>query len=136
MKDKCLFFILLFFLIFPTNFLFSSGNKDEEFLDIDEKIQEKQYNDALLLLNTYIKEYAKLAEEIIYVIINEPTNDEKKLKMIAELEAIEENPSESTREFIAQTKAAAEFTYYRSKFEEIMDTVNFSVNNKKIFPEK
>ena len=103
MKDKCLFFILLFFLIFPTNFLFSSGNKDEEFSDIDEKIQEKQYNDALLLLNTYIKEnpenfdnaqkrvndimdvrseYAKLAEEIIYVIINEPTNDEKKLKMI------------------------------------------------------
>ena len=151
MKDKCLFFLLLFFLIFPTNFLFSSGNKDEEFLDIDEKIQEKQYNDALLLLNTYIKEnpenfdnaqkrvneimdvrsrYAKLAEEIIYVIINEPTNDEKKLKMIAELEAIEENPSESTREFIAQTKAAAEFTYYRSKFEEIIFKGSVETTNK------
>ena len=42
MKDKCLFFILLFFLIFPTNFLFSSGNKDEEFLDIDEKLQRER----------------------------------------------------------------------------------------------
>ena len=62
--------------------------------------------------------------EIIDVIINEPTNDEKKLKLIAELEAIEENPSEATREFIAQTKAAAEFTYFRSKFEEIIAKID------------
>ena len=107
MKNKCLFFTLVFFLFVSTNYLFSSGKQEAEFYDIDEKIQDKQYNDALLLLNQYIKEnpenfdnaqkrvndimdvrseYAKLAEEIIYVIINEPTNDEKKLKMIAELE--------------------------------------------------
>lgn len=151
MKNKCLFFTLVFFLFVSTNYLFSSGKQEVDFYDIDEKIQDKQYNDALLLLNQYIKEnpenfdnaqkrvndimdvrseYAKLAEEIIYVIINEPTNDEKKLKMIAELEAIEENPSESTREFIAQTKAAAEFTYYRSKFEEIISKGSVETTNK------
>ena len=104
MKNKCLFFTLVFFLFVSTNYLFSSGKQEAEFYDIDEKIQDKQYNDALLLLNQYIKEnpenfdnvqkrvndimdvrseYAKLAEEIIYVIINEPTNDEKKLMILS-----------------------------------------------------
>lgn len=141
----------LFFLIFTIGFVHSAGSQDKSFYDIDKNISENQYNDALLMLNDYIQEnpedfdnaqkrvkeimdvrsrYAELAEEIIYVIINEPTNDEKKLKMIAELEAIEENPSPSTREFIAQTKAAAEFTYYRSKFEEIITKGSAETQNQ------
>ena len=132
---------LIIFLFFIFSSAFAGGRQEENFKEIDSYIDSKEYNSALLLLNEYIKEnpedfdnaqkrvnevmdvrshYAKLAAEIIDVIINEPTNDEKKLKLIAELEAIEENPSEATREFIAQTKAAAEFTYFRSKFEEII----------------
>ena len=141
----------LLFLTFAFSTVFANGAQEENFSDIDEKIESKQYNDALLLLNEYIKnnpedfdnaqkrvnqvmdvrsEYAKLAEEIIYVIINEPTNDEKKLRMIAELEAIEENPSPATKAFIAQTKSAAEFTYYRSKFEEIISKGSAETQNQ------
>ena len=141
----------LLFLTFTFSTVFANGAQEENFSDIDEKIESKQYNDALLLLNEYIKnnpedfdnaqkrvnqvmdvrsEYAKLAEEIIYVIINEPTNDEKKLRMIAELEAIEENPSPATKAFIAQTKSAAEFTYYRSKFEEIISKGSAETQNQ------
>lgn len=141
----------LFFLIFAFSNIFANGAQDENFSDIDEKIESKQYNDALLLLNEYIRnnpedfdnaqkrvnqvmdvrsDYAKLAEEIIYVIINEPTNDEKKLRMIAELESIEENPSPATKAFIAQTKSAAEFTYYRSKFEEIISKGSQETQNQ------
>ena len=141
----------LFFLIFAFSNIFANGAQEENFSDIDEKIESKQYNDALLLLNEYIRnnpedfdnaqkrvnqvmdvrsDYAKLAEEIIYVIINEPTNDEKKLRMIAELESIEENPSPATKAFIAQTKSAAEFTYYRSKFEEIISKGSQETQNQ------
>lgn len=151
MKENLRILTLLFFLIFSVSGLFANGVKEERFSDIDEKIEAKEYNEALLLLNEYIKsnpedfdsaqkrvndvmdvrsEYAELAEEILYVIVNEPTNDEKKLRMIAELEAIEENPSEATRKFIAQTKAAAEFTYYRSKFEEIISKGSLETQNE------
>jgi len=144
------FLTFLVFLFFLFANIFANGSQ-EKFIDVDNFIEAKEYNNALLLLNEYIKEnpedfdnaqkrvnevmnvrseYAKLAAEIIDVIINEPTNDEKKLKLIAELEAIEKNPSESTREFIAQTKAAAEFTYYRSKFEEIITKGSLENQNR------
>ena len=46
------------------------------------------------------------------------------------IEAIEENPSPATKAFIAQTKSAAEFTYYRSKFEEIISKGSAETQNQ------
>ena len=40
--------------------------------------------------------------------------------MIAYLESLEKNPNAATQAFIADTKAAAQFTYYRAKFDEIL----------------
>ena len=78
--------IFLFFLIFSIGFLHSEGNQDKSFYNIDKNISDKEYNDALLLLNDYIQEnpedfdnaqkrvkqimdvrsrYAELAEEIM-----------------------------------------------------------------------
>jgi len=141
MNNKIKFFIFLSLLFLSFFSVFSNGKQEKGFEEIDLNIKNKEYNNALLLLNQYIKEnpenfdnaqkriskimdvrseYAELAEEIIYVIINEPTNDEKKLQMIAELESIEENPSEATKEFIEQTKAAAEFTLFKAQFDNLM----------------
>lgn len=61
-----------------------------------------------------------LADELLQVLLNEPENDEKKLAIIAELESMEKNPSAATRNFIAQAKAAAQFTYFRAQFEKLI----------------
>lgn len=133
---------VLCFLILGTSFVFASGKKDNTLKDVDLLIDQKNYNAALPLLQVYIVEnpedfdnaqkrinkitdarsgYAKLADDLIDVIVNEPTNDEKKLSMIAELEAMEKNPTAATRRFIAETRAASEFTFFKYKFEELIE---------------
>ncbi len=117
------------------------GRKEARFTEIDAHIEERDYSKALMLLQEYIIDYPEdfdsaqkriqriiesralysaKADELINVIVHEPTNDQKKLQMIAELEALEKNPSQASVDFIKQTKAAAQFTYFRSLFDEIM----------------
>lgn len=130
--------IITFFL--TTVWVFAADNP--LLTEIDALIHEKNYNNALLKLEKYINDYPedfdqaqnrinkimkerdlyhKKAEELIATIINEPTNDLKKLQMIEELEKMEINANESTRNFIKQTKSAAQFTYYKYIFDEIMN---------------
>jgi hypothetical protein len=71
---------------------------------------------------TMRESYNATALELLMVLVNEPTNDKKKLDMIANLEGLEKNPNQATQEFIVNTKDAAQFTYYRAKFDEIMTT--------------
>ena len=66
-------------------------------------------------------EFSKTADDLVGVIINEPLNDKKKLDMIASLESLlEKNPSSLYINFIQETKTAAQFTYYRAVFDDIM----------------
>ena len=118
------------------------GRKEARFAEIDSHIEQRDYSKALMLLQEYIIDhpedfdsaqkriqkiiesralYSAKADELINVIISEPANDEKKLQMIAELESLEKNPSQSSVDFIKQTKAAAQFTYFRSLFDELME---------------
>ena len=99
--------VISFFLI--THWAFAKENS--QLGEIDKLIQEKNYNSALTKLENYITThpedfdqaqkriniimqerelYHKKAEELIATIINEPTNDLKKLQMIEELEKIQE----------------------------------------------
>ena len=98
-------------------------------------------NEALFFLEDYIKrrpedfdsaqrrvdkifasrnKYTDAANDLIDVIVEEPLNDEKKLTLIAELENQESDPSEIERAFVAETKIASQFTYYRAVFDSIM----------------
>ena len=122
--------------------LFASGSKESEFEYIDFLIEDRNYTEALTLLSEYMAkhphdfdrcqkrikkilkvraEYAETAENLIDVILTEPENDAKKLQMISSLEGMEKNPTESTKKFIAETRIAAEFTYNRAKFEELIE---------------
>ena len=103
----------------------------------------QDYDAALILLQEYIAKkpqdfdaaqkrlkkiinsriaFSEKAEELVGVLMNEPLEDKKKLDMIASLEALlEKNPSTLYTGFIQETKAAAQFTYYRAVFDEIME---------------
>ncbi|HHU35909.1 MAG TPA: hypothetical protein GXZ47_01635 [Treponema sp.] len=121
------------------------GNPEVGLPLVDRLIKERNYNDAILELARYMtdnpddfyggqrrvrkivamrEKYNDQALLLLGVIANEPTNDEKKLKMITYLETLEKNPNESAQSFIRDTKEAAQFTYYRAKFDEIMNEGN------------
>jgi len=122
--------------------LSARGNPEVGLPLVDRLIKERNYNEAILVLAEYMTEhpedfdgaqrrvrriitmregYNEQALDLLNVIANEPTNDEKKLDMITSLESMEKNPNERTQSFIRNTKEAAQFTYYRARFDEIMD---------------
>lgn len=134
-------FTLLFILILPPCILSAKGKKDEKLSGVDELIARGEYNGALESITQYLdenpddfdnteirirsifdarNEYMELADELLQVLLNEPENDEKKLDIIVRLESMEKNPSAATKNFIAQAKSAAQFTYFRSLFEKLI----------------
>ena len=140
--NKILVFVILFFLLVPAS-LIAGGNPEKGLPKVDRLIKEKNYNEAILELAAYMKEnpddfdgaqrrikriielrdtYNLKGMDLLLVLKNEPTNDQKKLDMITLMESLEKNPNKQTRDFILSTKAAAQFTYYRAKFEEIMSS--------------
>jgi len=117
------------------------GGREDPITLADTLIEEQKYDEAILYLTEFMKEYPdrfdaaqsrlrritniraaynKAATDLLEVLINEPTNEEKKLAMIAELESFERNPNPAVKDFVKKTKDLALFTYNRAKFEEIM----------------
>lgn len=137
--------LLLSFLVFwlgiPGVLCAGGQREDEALARADALIAERRYNEAILVLTEYIKqnpdrfddaqrrlqrivrlreEYNRLAGELLDVLVNDPTNDERKLAMIRQLESLEAAPNRASREFILKTKETALFTYNRAQFEKIM----------------
>lgn len=121
--------------------LFASGRKDTNLVEADELIAQGKLNEALFFLEEYVKrhpddfdsaqrridkiftlrnKYTDAANDLIDVIVDEPLNDEKKLALIERLERQESDPTETERAFVAETKIASQFTYYRAVFDSIM----------------
>ena len=121
--------------------VYAGGTKEDSLAAIDTLIEERKYNEAILLLTQFIKnnpnrfddaqkrlqrivrlreEYNKIADELLHILVTDPTNDERKLAMIRQLEALEAAPNRAAKEFILKTKETALFTYNRAQFEKIM----------------
>lgn len=141
-KKSISLFILILTLLVPAQ-IFAGGNPEIGLPKVDRLIKERNYNEAILELANYMNEnpedfdgaqrrlkriikmresYNDKALELLLVLSSEPTNDQKKLEMITYMESLEKTPNAATQNFILETKAAAQFTYYRAKFDEIMQT--------------
>ena len=124
-------------------FLFFSFNgyaqKTEEIslFEIDRLIKDTEYDKALQLLNNYLKkhpenfdnvqvrikkimnarkQYSALAEQLLWIIENEPENSQKIYEITEQLEQFEKNPSNQIKNFIQDAKKSSEFNYFRSLF--------------------
>jgi len=118
------------------------GGREDPLTYADQLIEEQKYDEAILYLTEFMKMYPdrfdvaqsrlrritkiraaynESAAALIDVLSNDPTNQEKKLAMIRELESYELTPNPAVQEFVARTKDLALFTFNRAKFEEIMD---------------
>jgi tetratricopeptide (TPR) repeat protein len=121
--------------------VYAGGKQEDPLAAADTLIAERKYNEAILLLTQFIKtnpdrfddaqrrlqrivklreEYNAIAGELLNVLVTDPTNDERKLAMIRQLESLEAAPNRAAREFILKTKETALFTYNRAQFEKIM----------------
>ena len=134
-------FFIFFSLCTAASFVFAGGKTDKNLAEADELIEQGRLNEALRFLEAYMvkhpddfdnaqkrifrvfrlrEQYKELAEKLILTIEEEPLNDEKKLDIIAQLESYEKEPTETEKAFIRETKFAAQFTYYRAMFNNIM----------------
>lgn len=120
------------------------GAKDrpvDPLLQADELIAAQDYNAAILYLTDFIKKYPdrfdeaqsrlrrviaireaynQAARSLLDVLVNDPTNEAKKLQMIKKLEELERNPNKETQAFIQKTKTASLFVYNAARFNDIM----------------
>lgn len=117
------------------------GGREDPLARADQLIAEQKYDEAIIYITDFMKRYPdrfdaaqklmrkitkirtsynQAAVNLLDVLVKEPTNEEKKLAMIAELESFERNPNPAVKEFVARTKDLALFTYNRAKFEEVM----------------
>ncbi len=111
-------------------------------LKADELIAAQEYDQAILYLTEFIKlypdrfdeaqsrlrrvigireAYNQYARALIDVLVNDPTNEEKKLAMLKRLEELERNPNEETKAFVQNTKTASLFVYNAAQFNNIMN---------------
>lgn len=132
-----------FFVLISVLFLFFSFNgyaqKTEEIslFEIDRLIKDTEYDKALQLLNSYLKkhpenfdnvqvrikkimnarkQYSALAEQLLWIIENEPENSQQIYEITEQLEQFEKNPSNQIKNFIQDAKKSSEFNYFRSLF--------------------
>ena len=132
-----------FFVLFSVCLLFFSFNvhaqKTDEIslFEIDKLIKDTEYDKALQYLNIYLKkhpenfdnvqfrikkimnvrkQYSALAEQLLWIIENEPENNQKIYEITEQLEQFEKNPSPQIQKFIKDVKKSAEFNYFRSVF--------------------
>lgn len=148
------FLILVFFAAFSavTPEVWARGNQEDPLVVADRLIESQDYNEAIIYLTEFIRKhperfdeaqarlkrvieireaYNKKAKGLLDILVNEPTNEEKKLALIKELEALERSPNKETLDFIARTKEASLFVYNRAKFEEIMNRGRTLIDGKK-----
>ncbi len=131
----------------------SLGGKEDALIYADKLIKEQKYDDAILYLTEFMKQYpfrfdeaqrrlkkiieirmaySNQANALLTVIKDEPLNVAKKLDLIRIMEGLEK--PKSMENFIPQIKVAALFTYNEARFLDIMAQGRTSIDARN-FPE-
>jgi len=120
--------------------VFASGKKEDRIQTVERLIEEKQYNDAILILTQIMKDDPERLDEVeaymdkirnardyyneIYgrlIDTYEAGNLEESYLIIKELEALDKNPNKATVEALAIAKSTAAVVYNNKQWTAIMD---------------
>ncbi len=117
------------------------GQRESPYDTVDALIEQQRYDEALILLTELIRtrpddfdaiqkrissimerrlQYARTAEEVVDVVINDPENQARKLALIEELKGIERSPNPIIRTTLANIEKTALFTENRAAFDRAM----------------
>ena len=115
--------------------------KNDPILEADRLIAAQNYNEAILFLTDFIKlyperfdeaqarlkiviekraAYNKKAAELLNVLINDPTNEPRKIALIRELEGMDKNPNQDIKKTLENTKMASLFVYNKTQYDKIL----------------
>ncbi len=130
--------------------VFAGGTKEDKMPLAKSLVQEKRYNEAIIILTEIVKkdperldevesllkvirevrsEYNQRYENLIDVLY-EKHDVEQALKIIAELESLDKSPDKATLQAVAQAKSSAAFVYNLNRFTKIMDEGLVLINRK------
>jgi hypothetical protein len=123
--------------LFP---LYAGGKQDRDLSMADELIQEKRYDEAILILSDYSRRYPErfdqaqkrlrriyrirgnfnsLADRLLEVLINDPDNSAEILALTSRLEELENSSDPQLGGFISRTRELAQFNINRRRLEDI-----------------
>lgn len=139
--QKVIFLFLSLFLL--TSWLSAGGQRENTFREAEKLIEEREYNNAIILLAEYIKNnpdkieaaqsllekikkakeiYNQRYEELIEIYSQESPDFDKAYKIFQELEELDRSPNKTTVEAFEKARETAVFVYNNNRFKEIMKT--------------
>ena len=150
-------FFSLFSLLFlmPYSLLFGSGGQQQDLVRADELIDNKYYEEAIMLLSDFTRrnpdyldesqkrfrrifqireEFNSIADVLINTLIEEPENDEKILELTLQLYTLENEDSPLMISFVARTHEIAKFNVNRNKLLEIMARARSQIDAGNNYP--
>jgi hypothetical protein len=134
-------FFCLFFLLIAAAFLSAGGTRDAVLSHTDSLIDQRLYDEAIHLLNEYVREkpdmfpeaqkryqriirireqFNAIADELLDALEFDPENDEKILELSERLMALGSASDSSTRDFLNRAWELAYFNTSRNRLERIM----------------
>jgi len=144
-----IFFSFLF--VLPLSHLYGSGARQPDIAKADELIDNKFYDEAILILTDFTRrnpnyldetqkrfrrifqireEFNRVADELINILIEEPENDEKILELTLKLYTLEHEDSPLMISFVAHTHEIAKFNVNRNMLYEIMTRARGQIDAK------
>ncbi len=137
---QCIVTVLVGLFICQGLSVFASGQREDKFKTIDRLIEERQYNDAILLLTQILKDDPERLDEVEVYMQKVRTarnyyNDvygklveayergdlEESYVIIKELEDLDKNPNKATSEALTIAKGTAAVVYNNKLWSKIMD---------------
>jgi tetratricopeptide (TPR) repeat protein len=128
------------FLLASAVFVYGGGSRDEALSRADTLIENRQYDEAIRVLSSYMKtkpekfkeaqerlqqiirireQYNAIADELLDVLRDNPGDNERILELTEALNAIEPSSNPSAEKFLEQVQALAVFNRNRARLEEI-----------------
>jgi len=135
-------FFSCFWLITALTPVFGGGNREPDLLRADALIENKEYDEAILVLTEYARqnperfdraqtrlrrifaiqeEFNRNADELIHTLLNDPDNSEKILALTIRLSELQNADSPLMENFVYRTRDIAEFNVSRNRLRDIME---------------
>jgi hypothetical protein len=152
-SKKVLYLLLLIIILLPLN-LFAGGQKEDRIPQALELVEQRLYNDAILILTDIMKtnpdqfaeaqkliqeisiardKYNKLYAELIKILDPPPgeaIDEDLAYKIIRDMEALDSNPNKSAVAAFAQAKKSIVFAVDDRTYSNIMDTASGQITNE------
>ena len=141
-RIKAIFLISVFLFLLPALAVFGGGGRETELTRADELINNKLYDDAIILLSDFTRrnpdyfdetqkrlhriyqireEFNRAADELIITLLDDPDNNEKIYTLTRYLYTLEHENSPIMINFVARAQEIALFNINRNKLRGIME---------------